>query len=81
MKIRRMSEPFVGRAEGTCCGLPYQTELAGSAGISVVFWCGAAFDEELLQHASKKMCNRRDVVYIQASLGEPTGYYSHPEHF
>lgn len=81
MKIRRMTEPHEGRAEGTCCGLPYQTELASSQGISVVFWCGDDFDNDLLQKAAHSMCNRRDVVYILASLGQPTDYYKHREDF
>ena len=79
MKIRKMEEVLVDRAEGMCCGLPYNTDLVSSAGCSILFWCGDAFDESLLQTALSKARGSRDIVYAVASLGQPTGFWAHQD--
>ena len=79
MRIRRLESNLADRAEGLCCGLPYNTELASSAGCSIHFWCGESFDEELLQKALHTARNNRDIVYALASLGEPTGFWAHQD--
>lgn len=79
MRIRKLAEVFDGRAEGLCRGLPYNTEQASSAGVSILFWCGDAFDEALLQKALRTARNNRDVVGAVASLGQPTGFWAHED--
>lgn len=79
MKIRKMSELYTGRAEGLCAGLPYDTELAGSAGCSIVFWCGEAYDDDKLQAAVKAARRERDIVYAIASLGQPSAFWAHQD--
>ncbi len=79
MRIRKMNDVFEGRAEGVCCGLPYDTELASSAGVSILFWCGESFDDELLEKALHVARNNRDVVYAIASLGQPTSFWAHED--
>lgn len=79
MHIRKMDEVFVGKAEGRCCGLPFDTELASSAGCSIVFWCGDSFDDELLKKALEAAQRNRDIVYASASLGQPTSFWANTE--
>lgn len=79
MKIRKMKERLIDKAEGLCCGLPYNTELASSAGCSIVFWCGESFDDELLAKALRRAQAARDIVYAYASLGQPTKFWAHSD--
>ena len=79
MKIRKLSEPLVDRAEGTCGGFPYNTELASSAGCSICFWYGDTYNEAALQHALRKARNARDIVYALASPGQPTSFWAHQD--
>lgn len=79
MRIRRMDEPFQGRAEGLCAGLPYDTELASSAGVSILFWCGDSFDQEKLETALHHARRSRDVVCAVASLGAPSSFWAHQD--
>ena len=79
MRIRRMTEKYEGRAEGLCAGLPYDTELAGSDGVSIIFWCGDSFNEEALQKALHHARNARDVVQAVASLGQPSSFWAHQD--
>lgn len=79
MKIRRMETILDAKAEGVCCGLPYNTELASSAGCSIHFWCGEAFDGDLLQEALGKARRDRDIVSASASLGQPAGFWAHQD--
>jgi len=79
MKVRRLEETLDDRAEGLCCGLPYNTELASSAGCSIHFWCGESFDENLLQKALVKARHNRDIVCALASLGQPTSFWAHQD--
>lgn len=76
MKIRKLEETLVDRAEGLCCGLPYSTELVSAEGCSIHFWCGDSFDEVLLKKALRTACNNRDIVRAIASLGQPTGFWA-----
>lgn len=77
MKIRKLTEPLIDKAEGMCGGFPYNTELASSAGVSICFWYGDTYDEERLQRALHKARNARDVVMALASPGQPTGFWAH----
>lgn len=79
MKIRRMETPLEDKAEGLCCGLPYNTELASIAGCSIHFWCDEAFDDDLLQEALEKARRNRDIIYASASLGQPTKFWAHQD--
>ena len=72
----KMQEIFEGKAEGLCGGLPYSTDLVSSAGCSILFWCGDAFDDALLEKALSKARGSRDVVYAVASLGQPDSYWA-----
>lgn len=77
MRIRKTDGVLEGKAEGVCCGLPYDTELVSSAGVSIHFWCGEFFDEALLETALSAARAARDVVRATASLGAPTGFWAH----
>ena len=79
MKIRKLSEPLVDRAEGTCGGFQYNTELVSSAGCSICFWYGDTYNEAALQHALRKARNARDIVYALASPGQPTSFWAHQD--
>ena len=74
MRIRKLQEIEEGKAEGLCCGLPYDTQLVSSAGVSILFWCGESFDDADLQKALHTARSNWDVVCAYASLGQPTGF-------
>jgi hypothetical protein len=78
-KPSRDSLPATDRAEGLCCGLPYDTQLASSAGCSIHFWCGEAFDDALLEQALKKARSNRDIIYASASLGQPINFWANQD--
>lgn len=70
------------RAEGTCKGLPYNTELASINGVEVHFWTGDLKGAELenaLAAASDAIRWRRDVVGITYSAGAPAGFWAHED--
>lgn len=80
MQPRKIDEPFEDRAEGLCNGLPYTTELVSSEGVSVHFWTGDLNGDHLteaLAIACDTIRRKRDVVRIQYSTGEPTGFWAH----
>lgn len=77
MKLRKLDEPLVGKAEGLCDGIPYDTELAGPDGVSICFWYGDDYDEERLQRALEKARADRDIVRAIASPGQPTKFWAH----
>ena len=79
MRIRKLDKVFQGRAEGRCCGLPYDTELASSQGVSILFWCGDSFDDVLLQKALFAARNSRDVICAVASLGAPEKFWANSD--
>lgn len=77
-----MEITYTGKAEGTCTGLPYDTELAGPNGVSVHFWTGDLAGDALkaaLKRAEARVCGVRDVVRIQHSPGAPEGYWAHSD--
>ncbi len=79
MKIRKLREPLIDKAEGDCCGFPYTTELAGPGGVSIHFWTGndAVPEPELIEKALRHARRARDVVYATWSTGSPTSYWAH----
>lgn len=79
MNIRKLREPLIDKAEGDCCGFPYTTELASSAGVSIHFWTGndAYPEPELIEKALVQAMRARDIVYATWSTGSPTSYWAH----
>lgn len=65
------------RAEGTCCGLPYDTQLASSAGCSIHFWVGDTLDRGRLERALWAARNHRDIVSATWSFGQPRSFWAH----
>lgn len=78
MRIRQI-EPLEDKAEGLCCGLPYDTQLASSAGVSIHFWVGETRDQGLLEKALHVARGNRDIVYATWSHGEPIGFWAHQD--
>lgn len=78
MRIREVPV-LEDRAEGTCCGLPYNTELVSSAGCSIHFWVGDTCDKELLERALHVARGNRDIVCAQWSYGAPTKFWAHAD--
>ena len=77
--IARKIDPIEGRAEGRCCGLPYDTQLASSAGCAIHFWVGETHNPELLKKAVSVARNHRDIVYATWSHGEPTSFWANED--
>lgn len=78
----RIVDHHEGKAEGDCCGFPYNTELVNSDGVSVLFWTGdrdPAAEETMtdLEKALRAARNHRDVVCALACPGNPTSYWAH----
>lgn len=77
MRIRKLKEPLIDKAEGYCDGLPYTTELAGPDGVSIHFWVGAqSVTEEQLQAALRKARGARDIVSASWSEGMPISFWA-----
>ena len=75
--IVRQTDPLDDKAEGTCLGTPYTTELVNCDGVCIHFW----FFERpnaaaLIAHLG---CARRhrDIVRATWSLGHPAGFWAH----
>jgi hypothetical protein len=80
MPPRRRVEWLAAKAEGQCNDVPYDTELVNSNGVSIHFWLGDREPtDELLDDLSRRACNRRDIVRIQFSEGQPTGFWAHSD--
>lgn len=79
MKVRKLTDVLVDKAEGMCGGLPYNTELAGSGGCSIVFWYGDTYDAEKVAQALNKARRARDILYALASPGEPVSFWAHQD--
>ena len=80
MRLRRLETPLVDKAEGICCGYPYNTELANINGVSIHFWVGDDTpDPDRLQHVLDQACHARDIVYATYSHGHPAGYWAHSD--
>jgi hypothetical protein len=69
---------FEERAEGNCCGFPYNTELASINGCWFHVWLGDA-DEAIVPQLLRAARNQRDVVRFTYSNGAPTGYWAHED--
>ena len=78
MKIRKI-EPIQDKAEGTCMGFPYDTQLASSAGVSIHLWVKGNVDSphlrQSLQKALSAAMRHRDIVSATWSFGEPTKFW------
>ena len=73
-------EPLEDKAEGTCCGFPYDTQLASSAGCSIHFWVGDTNPGMVrLQQALAVARRHRDIVSATWSLGQPTKFWAHQD--
>jgi hypothetical protein len=80
MKIHKLQEPLLDKAEGDCAGFPYTTELASINGVSIHFWAG---DKDVthaqMQAALSKARAARDIVSATWSTGSPMGYWAHQD--
>lgn len=68
------------KAEGTCAGVPFNTELVNIDGVNVHFWIGGIDPVNVptrLAEAINVARDTRDVVSITYSDGEPTGHWAH----
>lgn len=75
MKIRQI-DVLEDKAEGTCMGFPYDTQLASSAGCSIHFWVGDTKPSLLrLQQALSAAMRQRDIVSATWSHGHPTKFW------
>lgn len=78
MRIRQV-EIHEDKAEGDCCGFPYNTDLVSSAGVNIHFWVGGMHVEEILQEALGVARGNRDIVSATWSFGQPTQYWCHSD--
>lgn len=87
MKIRETSKEFAPRrAEGNAYALPYDTELASSAGVHIHFWVsdeirqkGQAEVDRVLKHTLLAMQAERDIVSASFSYGQPESYWANSD--
>ena len=62
-------------------GIPYNTDLVSSEGVSIHFWLdsidqlGKAFFARLLAHARYQ----RDIVGVTYSVGQPSAFWAHED--
>jgi hypothetical protein len=80
--IVRKVEPLEDKAEGKCVGIPYNTELASSNGVSIHFWMGNLNDKEAKALAEKALMiarRNRDVVSASWSHGDPTSFWANQD--
>jgi len=76
----RQVPPLDDKAEGTCGGFPYNTELASINGVAVHFWVGDyPVQAPALQAAERKIRGARDVVSVTWSYGHPSGFWAHAD--
>ena len=81
MKARKI-EGRVDKAEGRCCGFPYDTQLVSSAGVSIHFWVGLVGPEyasEAVNNALAVARRHRDIVSVTWSPGQPTGFWANQD--
>lgn len=79
MRITKL-EHVDDRAEGDCCGIPYNTELAGPDGVHIHFWLGDQTPESArLSEALAAAQAHRDVVRASWSPGKPRNYWAHSD--
>jgi hypothetical protein len=76
MRIPQIPNPEYEKAEGYCNGLPYNTELASSAGCSIHFWVGLDTTSADLNMALHKARCARDIVSATYSIGSPAGFWA-----
>lgn len=87
MRISQTSpEHAPTKAEGNAGKLPYDTELASSAGVHVHFWVsdevkakGADEVTAALCESLRLMRGARDVVSASFSYGSPEKYWAHQD--
>ena len=81
MPIVKRRVPWLNaKAEGTCCDVPYDTEIASSEGCTIHFWLGTREPtDKLLSQLEAIATLHRDVIGIYYSEGEPTGYWAHAD--
>lgn len=78
MRIRKLENTLIDKAEGLCAGYPYTTELASIDGVSIHFWVGAETPEpDQLQTALRKAMSARDIVSASWSYGSPIKFWAH----
>lgn len=75
MRITQIETPDC-KAEGTCGGFPYNTELVSSQGVHIHFWVGNERDDEKIKLALHKARGARDVVKATWSFGQPLGFWA-----
>jgi len=77
MAIHRI-ECVTDRAEGLCCGFPYNTEIVSINGVWFHVWLGhAAPTQQLLRALEIAARRQRDIVRLTYSAGQPTGFWAH----
>ncbi len=78
MTPQQIEPPDARKAEGTCNGLPYDTELVCVDGVAIHFWVGPTPPSPArLQALLATARQHRDIVGATYSLGSPVGFWAH----
>lgn len=82
MRIKPLPNPNT-KAEGTCNGLAYDTQLVNIDGVNIHFWVGDGKGifkphTKLTDALHKARC-ARDIVSATWSFGAPTGFWTHQD--
>jgi hypothetical protein len=68
------------RAEGRCCGIPYNTELVSSNGVRFHLWLGDRdMSTDLSARLNQEARRQRDIVSMTWCPGEPTGFWANED--
>lgn len=66
-------------AEGDCDGVPYNTQLVSSRGVTIHFWLPEAESGARATELRKIALRHRDIVGTTWSYGQPEGYWAHED--
>ena len=64
------------RAEGSCLGFPYNTELVSIDGAAIHFWLSGGAESDL-PAALATAKSERDIVCATWCHGQPSGFWAH----
>lgn len=79
MQPRLIKCPQV-KAEGTCLGFAYDTQLINKDGVCIHFWLRSTptnIARETAGNLLREARNARDIVGCTYSDGDPLGYWAH----